>query len=102
MLDPYLSLRALSQYAGLSMRTLRGHLDSLDNPLPCYRVGGRVLVRRSEFDGWLAQFKTLGKPSLLAALNATGLVGKHRFVDRDTPTRHSSRNLPAGNPPGGS
>ena len=56
-LDPYLPLRALSGYCGLSVRTLREHLSDATHPLPCYRVGGKVLVRRSEFDTWVRAFR---------------------------------------------
>src|SRR5262249_18729568 len=69
-LDPYLSLRALAQYSGLSIRTLREHVASLTHPLPTYRVGTKILVRRSEFDSWMARYRVLGKPSLIAALQA--------------------------------
>jgi hypothetical protein len=27
------------------------------HPLPCYRIGGKVLVRRSDFDEWARQFR---------------------------------------------
>ena len=53
----YLPLRALSVYAGLSVRTLRGYLTHPARPLPHYRVGGKVLVKRSEFDGWASGFR---------------------------------------------
>lgn len=56
-LDPYLSIKALATYSGLSIRRLRDLLDDPAHPLPCYRVGGRVLVRRSEFDGWIAVYR---------------------------------------------
>ena len=43
-LDPFLGLRALATYSGMSVRTLRSHLDAQpDVALPCYRVNGRVL-----------------------------------------------------------
>ena len=48
--DRYLSLRSLATYAGLSIRTLRGYLGRRHAPLPHYRIGGKILVRRSEFD----------------------------------------------------
>ncbi len=54
--DAYLPLRALARYAGLSVRTLRSYLVHGSSPLPHYRIGGRVLVRRSEFDAWAARF----------------------------------------------
>jgi hypothetical protein len=37
-LDPYLPLRALSGYCGLSIRKLRDLLTNPVRPLPCYRV----------------------------------------------------------------
>lgn len=58
--DRYLSLRALSQYAGLSVRTLRKYVTRDDNPLPHFRMGGgeesMILVKQSEFDQWMQQF----------------------------------------------
>ena len=74
--DPYLSLKALAGYSGISVRTLRGYLDlSPDEALPCYRLpgGGKILVRRSEFDTWLARFRTRGRPNLARAIRELGL-----------------------------
>jgi len=56
-LDGYLSLRSLAAYSGLSVRTLRAHLRRPVSPLPSFRIGGKVLVRRSDFDGWAEQFR---------------------------------------------
>jgi hypothetical protein len=73
-LDPFLPLRALAAYAGLSVRTLRQYLDlPPDQALPCYRVGGKILVRRSQFDAWIAQYRTRGRPALACALREFGL-----------------------------
>ena len=55
--DAYLPLRALSTYSGLSVRRLRGYLTDRRWPLPFYRIGGKILVRRSDYDGWAAQFR---------------------------------------------
>ncbi len=64
-LDPYLSLRALATYSGCSVRWLRDRLTDPQHPLPCYRLpGGKVLVRRSEFDGWLARYRQVGRPDV--------------------------------------
>src|SRR5262249_50371051 len=60
-LDPYLSLRALATYSGLSVRTLRQYLVDPAHPLPHHRVGGKVLVRRSEFDAWMAAYRRVGQ-----------------------------------------
>jgi len=61
-LDPYLSLRTLSQYSGCSTRWLRDRLTDPHHPLPYYRLPGRkILVRRSEFDAWLARYRQVGQ-----------------------------------------
>jgi hypothetical protein len=60
-LDPFLSLRALVSYSGLGARKLRDHLADPLHPLPCYRVGGKILVRRSEFDAWIARYRHVGR-----------------------------------------
>lgn len=49
----WLDLRALQQYATISERTLRTWVHQLIEPLPAVRVGGKVLIRRSDFDTWL-------------------------------------------------
>ena len=56
-LDPFLSLRALASYCGLSVRKLREYLDDPAHPLPSYRLGGKILVRRSEFDAWMSAYR---------------------------------------------
>jgi hypothetical protein len=59
--DPYLTLRALSQYAGCSVRWLRDRLADTDHPLPHYRLpGGRILVRRGAFDAWIGAYRAEG------------------------------------------
>jgi hypothetical protein len=59
-LDPFLSLKALATYSGLGVRTLRAHLTDPRHPLPCYRIGGKILVRRSEYDSWAARYRQVG------------------------------------------
>ena len=66
--DAYLSLKALATYSGLSVRTLRTHLAHRVHPLPHYRVGGRVLVKKSEFDAWASQFRVTARAGALDAL----------------------------------
>ncbi len=36
---------------------LRTYLSQSIRPLPHYRPGGKILVKRSEFDDWIARFK---------------------------------------------
>lgn len=57
-LDPYLSMKALADYSGFSRRTLLAFMAQ-DNTLPHFRVNatGKIVVRRSDFDSWIAQFR---------------------------------------------
>ncbi len=81
-LDCYLSLKALSAYAGIGVRTLREYLSRPFRPLPCYRVAdgttvGKILVRRSEFDAWMSQYRRVGDADVERAVAETleGLRG---------------------------
>jgi hypothetical protein len=60
-LDPFLPLKALAAYSGLSVRTLRTLLAAPAHPLPCYRIGGKLLVRRSEYDAWAVHYRRVGR-----------------------------------------
>jgi hypothetical protein len=75
MLDPYLSLRALAKYAGVSVRQLQGYINAHPSQaLPAYRHGKhRVVVRRSDYDRWVERCRTVGRPSLLKVLRRIGL-----------------------------
>ena len=53
----FFDLKTLSSYSSCSVRWLRGRLTAQAHPLPCYRIGGKILVRREEFDTWMHQFK---------------------------------------------
>ena len=66
----WLDLRRLTQYAAVSERTLRGWIHSPVDPLPAVQVGGKILVRRTEFDRWLESHRV--KP--LAATDVNGIV----------------------------
>ena len=52
-MGPFLSLQQLTSFSGLSRSTLKRHLNAARDALPCYRVGGRVLVRQSDFEAWM-------------------------------------------------
>ena len=60
LLDPFLSLRALASYGSLSVRKLRDCLADTTHPLPHYRIGGKILVRRSEYDDWASRYRRVG------------------------------------------
>ena len=62
MLDPWLSLTALAQYSGLSRKTLLRLIAHEEKPLPHYRLTdtGKIVIRRSEFDAWMEQYRRVG------------------------------------------
>jgi Helix-turn-helix domain len=62
--DAYFSVKHLAAYAGLSERTLRSYLTHPLHPLPSFKVGGRVVVRRSEYDAWVARFRCAATSSV--------------------------------------
>ena len=47
--DRYLGKRAAVAYLSLSARTLQGRLDEI----PHFRVGRKILFRKSELDAWM-------------------------------------------------
>lgn len=54
----YLPLKDLADYSGLSVRTLRDYLRDPVSPLPYYQpAGGKVLVKREDFDAWMERFR---------------------------------------------
>lgn len=69
--DPYMNLRTLSAYSGLSVRKLRAVLKDATHPLPHYRLGnaGKVLVRQSAFDAWMTHYRVEGDGALTALVD---------------------------------
>jgi excisionase family DNA binding protein len=53
----WLGLRQVTQYANISERTVRAWIHAPVEPLPAVRVGGKILVRRSELDSWLEKHR---------------------------------------------
>jgi excisionase family DNA binding protein len=53
----WMDLKAVRRYASVSERTLRSWIHTGTDPLPAYRVGGKLLVRRSEFDRWMERHR---------------------------------------------
>ncbi len=75
-LDVYLSLKGLAGYASLSRRTLQDLVSDPRDPLPSYRVGAKLLVRKSDFDRWMSRRRNR-KPleaARLAAADAQALL----------------------------
>ncbi len=57
----WLDLNGLSAYSSLSVRKLRNHLKDLSHPLPCHRIGGKILVQRVEYDAWAARYPQMSR-----------------------------------------
>jgi hypothetical protein len=55
--DAYYSLKRLTAYSGMSIRTLRTYLKDGVHPLPHFKVGAKILVKRSDFDAWITTFR---------------------------------------------
>jgi excisionase family DNA binding protein len=53
----WLGIRELTKYASVSERTLREWMHREEDALPAVRVDGKILVRKSQFDGWLERHK---------------------------------------------
>ena len=68
--DPFRSLRTLASYSGVSVRKLRECLRDPAHPLPHYRVGGKIVVRRSEFDAWMAAYRRVGQADVEGIVNS--------------------------------
>jgi excisionase family DNA binding protein len=49
--DQYFDLKGLSVYSALGVSTLRDYIRA--GKLPAYKVRGKVLIRKSEFDRWM-------------------------------------------------
>jgi excisionase family DNA binding protein len=78
-IDPYFSLKGLAGYASLSRRTLQDLVNDPADPLPSYRVGSKILVRRSEFDAWMARRRNTRAEAVarLAAADTQALLSAH-------------------------
>jgi excisionase family DNA binding protein len=53
--DQYFDLRGLSVYSALGVSTLRDYIRA--GRLPAFKVKGKVLIRKSEFDRWIEKHR---------------------------------------------
>jgi hypothetical protein len=60
--DIIYDLKGLSGYCSLKIPTLRDYIKS--GGLPCFKVKGKILVKRSEFDNWLEGYRINKKQDL--------------------------------------
>lgn len=55
--DKFLDIKQLVQYSTFSDSSLRNYLSDPENPIPFFRVNRKILVKKSEFDRWMEQFR---------------------------------------------
>ncbi len=58
----YFDLKTLAVYSSSSVRWLRDRLVNRSHPLPHYRIEGKILVKREEFDRWIHEHRVV-RPS---------------------------------------
>jgi excisionase family DNA binding protein len=61
--DRWFGIAELVEYSTLSDKTVRRYLRAKEHPIPSYKVGGRVLVKRSEFDAWVKEGAPRPRPA---------------------------------------
>ena len=52
--DKYFDLKGLSVYSAVSVGSLR---DYVKTGLPHFKLKGKILIRKSEFDAWLERYR---------------------------------------------
>ncbi len=60
--DIIYDLKGLSGYCSLKIPTLRDYLKS--GELPHYKLKGKILIRKSEFDAWLEGYRVNKKQGI--------------------------------------
>ena len=65
LIDRYFDLRGLSAYSSMKVPTLRDYIKA--GGLPCFKLKGKILVKRSEFDSWIQRHR-LSKASDLESI----------------------------------
>jgi excisionase family DNA binding protein len=65
----WLDLRQLTKYAAVSERTLRAWIHEPSNPLPAYRVGSKILVRKRDFDIYIERHPVRSAESVNALVD---------------------------------
>ena len=66
VVERYINLQTASNLLGLSVRTIRERMRDLRDPLPAFRIGGRLLFRPSELQEWIERRRV--RPVDVAAL----------------------------------
>lgn len=89
MVTEYLDLKQLSKRLSTSQRTIRSRVHDAVDPLPAYRVGGKLLFDWTEVRAWIERrrVKPLGAEELardlLASLGSAAGRGERAGWGRD-------------------
>jgi len=67
--DRYLNRAQASEYLGISKRNIRARARL--KTIPHYRVGGKLLFKKSELDEWMSEFREDGNEELDELVNET-------------------------------
>ncbi len=51
------TVKAFSEWSGISVRKIRDLLKEESNPLPHFRVRGQILIRYDEYLDWLENYR---------------------------------------------
>lgn len=78
--DQFFDLRGLSVYSALSVPALRQYLKT---GLPHYRLKGKILIKRSEFDAWLRQYRVNSTRDLKDIVNGAMRDLSNKTFDTD-------------------
>lgn len=65
--DQYFDLRGLSAYSSMAVPTLRDYIKTGD--LPCYKIRGKLLIKKSEFDKWVEGYRHIKNQDLNAIVD---------------------------------
>lgn len=76
----FLDLKTLAAYSSCSVRWLRDRLVDQTLPLPHHRVGGKLLVRKDDFDRWMDAHRVIHQSDRLSRIveNVMADVYPHR------------------------
>ena len=74
----YVNIKQLTNTIGLSPRTIRKWIVNPVNPIPCFRVGGKLLFEESEMTTWLEghRIKTIDIEAMADELLTSFTKGK--------------------------
>ncbi len=61
-LKEFLDLNEVAEYLGVHISTIYRYIHSKTNPLPAVQISkAKIIVRKSELDSWLEEYKKLDK-----------------------------------------